>query len=318
MEKMMATLVHISTNMWREADNSAEETNEPKVWDSSVEIGSPRLRLDKTLWDEYMVQLKEAGCNTLILDIGDGMVYDTHPEIAVEGAWTKAEMKAEIEKLRGMGFELVPKLNFSATHDYWMKDYARMVSTEPYYRFCADVIGEICDLFRPKYFHIGMDEERYELQEKYDYVVIRQHKAWWKDVLFYIAEVEKHGVRVMMWADHAWRHMEEFLEYCPRSVIPINWYYHSKFYGELDEYYAFRVRPMKQLIEAGFDLITCGTTVFEMGNFEALAEYSKNHLDQEKLIGMIQTTWQAVIPEYRQQLQDGIDTLKRAMEIWRS
>ncbi len=316
MEKMMATLVHISTNMWMEADNETPLNDDPNGWISSIDLGSPKLRLDKTLWDRYMVQLKEADCNTLILDLGDGIVYDTHPEIAVEGAWTKAELKAEMEKLRAMGFELIPKLNFSATHDYWMKDYAKMVSTKPYYDFCADLIAEVCDLFQPKYFHIGMDEENYPLQEKFDYVVLRQHKAWWKDLYFYVEQVTKHGARPIMWADYAREHLEEFIANCPKSVIPMVWYYDCKYYGELPEFFFIRVRPMKALIDAGFEIMCAGSTAFHLENFELLTDYCKKNLDQTKFLGLCQTVWQSVTPEYQQHLQDGVDTLKRAVKIW--
>jgi len=32
-------------------------------------------------------------------------------------------MKDEIARLKGLGLEPIPKLNFSACHDAWLKDY---------------------------------------------------------------------------------------------------------------------------------------------------------------------------------------------------
>ena len=312
-EKMMATLVHIGTNMWLEEDNKT--VNNKDTWEMPA---SNKLRLDKELWDKYMVELKEAGNNTLILDLGDGIKYDSHPEIAVEGAWTRAELEAEIAKLEGMGFKLIPKLNFSATHDYWMKDYAKMLSTDTYYKFCADIIAEICEIFKPEYFHIGMDEEGYPLQEKFDYVVIRQHDAWWKDVYFYINEVEKQGVRPIMWADYAREKLDEFIEKCPKSVIPMIWYYDNNYYGELEEFFFIRVRPFKALIDAGFDIMGAGSVVYHIENFGLMAEYVKNNLDPNKFLGLCQTTWQAVLPQFRDFLDDGLKTVKEAVEVLNS
>ena len=166
-EKMIkATLVHLGTNMWYEVGNDRPDAK--KTW----EIGaSNKLRFDYNLWVEYSEKLKQCGVNTIVLDVGDGIVYDTHPELKIEGSLTKEEMKAELDRLYGMGFEVIPKLNFSTCHDVWLKEYSKMVSTKWYYQVCADLIDEVCELFKPKYLHLGMDEEVYENQKQYDYIV---------------------------------------------------------------------------------------------------------------------------------------------------
>ena len=69
-------------------------------------------------------------------------------------------MRAEIKRLRGLGLEVIPKCNFSCGHSAWMKDYAYMVGTETYYKFCDDVVAELIDLFdTPRFFHLGLEEE---------------------------------------------------------------------------------------------------------------------------------------------------------------
>ena len=67
--------------------------------------------------------------------------------VAIPGAWSKDKLKAELDRLRGIGLTPLPKLNFSACHDIWMKDYSRMLSTKPYYEFCKDIITEVAELF---------------------------------------------------------------------------------------------------------------------------------------------------------------------------
>ena len=68
-------------------------------------------------------------------------------------------MQAEIQRLNSMGIEVIPKLNFSTTHNGWMGDYSHMVSSKPYYRMCEDVIRDVVEIFgHPRYFHIGLDE----------------------------------------------------------------------------------------------------------------------------------------------------------------
>ncbi len=291
--KIMSTLVHISTNMWGEIGNKKKKG--PETWETP---GSPTLRLDRKTWDKYTEDLRSAGNNTLVLDLGDGIVYESHPEIAVEGAWTVPELKEELARLRAMGFELIPKLNFSTTHDTWMKDYSRQVSSEPYYRFCADLIAEICEIFEPRYFHIGMDEESHDIQRDYDIAVVRGHDLWWHDLRFYASEVEKHGARAVMFADHARYYLDDFLENCPRSIIPMVWYYEEEFYGEMTENHRIRVAPFKALTEAGFDIMTAGSVWLFDDNLVWLAEYCKNNIDQDRFLGFMQTTWQAVTPEW--------------------
>jgi hypothetical protein len=95
---------------------------------------------------------------------------------------TKKEVADELSRLRGLGFEVIPKLNFSSSHDEWMGKYSRMVSTPEYYKVCDDVIDEVCELFgNPGLFHLGMDEEVSSVQEGYTYTVVREGNFYWHD-----------------------------------------------------------------------------------------------------------------------------------------
>ncbi len=311
--KIMSTLVHISTNMWKDIDSTKADGD--NTWERA---GSDTLRLDREVWDKYTDDLRAAGNNTLVLDLGDGILYKSHPEIAVKGAWTVEELKAEIKRLRDMGFELIPKLNFSTTHDCWMKDYSRMVSSAPYYKFCSELIAEICEIFEPRYFHIGMDEECYEMQRSYEHAVVRSRELWWHDLKFYASEVERHGARAIMFADYARYHLDDYIENCPRSIIPMVWYYEEEYYGEMTEAHRIRVVPYKALTEAGFDIMSAGSVWLFDDNLVWLAEYCKNNINQDKFIGTMQTTWQAVTPEWSDWHKRGIESCRRAVEEFNS
>ena len=78
--------------------------------------------------------MARAGMNMLVIDLGDGIRYESHPEIAVQGAWPPARLREELARLRALGLEPIPKLNFSTAHDAWLHDYSRMVSTPAYYK----------------------------------------------------------------------------------------------------------------------------------------------------------------------------------------
>lgn len=75
------------------------------------------------LWNELQQKMLGVGVNMVVIDLGDGVKYESHPEIAVRGAWSVKQLRQELAKLRKMGIEPIPKLNFSATHDIWLGPY---------------------------------------------------------------------------------------------------------------------------------------------------------------------------------------------------
>ena len=45
------------------------------------------------------------GMNFVMIDVGEGYVYPSHPELAVKGSWTPEKMRAELKRIRGLGLE---------------------------------------------------------------------------------------------------------------------------------------------------------------------------------------------------------------------
>ena len=306
-----STLVHFGTNFWHDFDNTV--CDHSKLYHTPA---SHTLRFDREMWDEYLMKLKESGCNAIVVDLGDSMVYDSHPELAVEGAYTKDEMRLELDRLASLGFEVIPKLNFSTTHDVWLGEYARMVSTPTYYKVCCDLIDETVELFRPRYFHIGFDEEDYANQSKYDYVVIRQNELWWHDLKLLARRVEDGGARALIWADYARHRPDEFVEKLPKSVIPVNWYYFVEYGENISEEMRIRVAPFDILEEHGFDQIPGGSVEYHQNNLELLATYCKEHISKEHLFGFIQTTWCSVERQNKEHLWNGADAVAEAIKAF--
>ena len=103
----------------------------------------PNLTFDDAVWDALLKEMAAVGMNMVVIDLGDGIKYESHPEIAVKNAWTPEKLKTELAKMRKLGLEPIPKLNFATTHDIWLKEYSRMVSTDIYYGVCKDLIEEV-------------------------------------------------------------------------------------------------------------------------------------------------------------------------------
>ena len=149
MGKIWGIMVYLSHNMWRKKDT--------------------KLDFEDEAWEEILKISAEAGMNTILLDVGDGVQFGSHPELAVEGSWTRQRVHSEVKKAKAMGLDIVPKLNFSATHDFWLGEYARMISTKYYYTVCRDLIREVYELFdHPKYIHLGLDEENLGMMKDMD------------------------------------------------------------------------------------------------------------------------------------------------------
>ena len=104
-------LIHLSFNMWEEY-----------IWEGRPFRGyRPSLELSETLWNDAIELMGRKGVNMVVIDLGDAVQYLKHPEIAVNGAWTVERLKNELRRIRSLGMEPIPKLNFSAGHDSWMK-----------------------------------------------------------------------------------------------------------------------------------------------------------------------------------------------------
>jgi len=216
--------------------------------------------------------------------------------------------------LKGMGFEVVPKLNFSCCHDAWLKEYRRKVSTRVYYQLVRDLIADAIAIFdRPKFVHLGMDEEDiYEYQSRENSIVrMRQGDLWWNDVLLMVAEVEKHGARAWVWSDYIRRHpVEEFVRRMPKSVVQSPWTYRTETPSMDDPL----IKVYHTLATSGYDVVPCASNCYGLKeNFPATAAFCRKNLPAEHYKGMLFAPWMATIPAWRRLLMEGADIFGRAV-----
>lgn len=293
-ERIWANLIHLSFNMWSDRDVK------------------PDLPFDMNLWSELLERMAEAGINMVVLDLGDGIHYVSHPEIAVRGAWSPDQLREELARMRSMGLEPVPKLNFSTGHDAWLGPYARCVSTDMYYDVCRDLIAEVIRLFDgPRLFHLGMDEEEFDVQRTHEYVVVRQFDLFWHDIRFLLDRVEEGGARPWVWADMIRRmDPESYLANMPRSVLQSNWYYEDAFTEEV-----ISVRNYRQLEEHGYDQVPTASTVLYPGNLADTVAFARSRIAPERLLGFMQTVWKPTLPEHRASHVEAIKAVAQAMAL---
>jgi hypothetical protein len=280
-------LVHLGSNMWNNALDY--------------------LRFDEGVWYEITEKMGRVGANMVVIDIGEGLLYPSHPELAVKGSWTPEKMQKELKRLRSLGIEPIPKLNFSACHDLWLKDYARMVSTDEYYRVVADLIKDVADIFdRPRFFHLGWDEEKEKTQRRLDYMVMRQGDLWWHDMIYTAKEAERHGARGWIWSDKEWKHKDEFMARCPRSIVQSHWYYSAGFGPKWEKRddkkmnaapwaEPYTLCAFKELDEGGFDQIACGSNIYTPVNFPNVVKHCLKNVSRKRLLGFLNAPWGAIV-----------------------
>ena len=293
-KKMWGYMIKLSSNMWGDPGG-----------DLRYAPFEEKLKVDDAVWREVIDFLPAQGINTVLIDVGDGIEYESHPEVSIPGAWSKDKMKKELDHMRSIGLTPIPKLNFSTGHDAWLKEYSRMVSTPVYYQVCEDLIKEVAELFDyPEYFHLGMDEEIAGNQTHFAYCCMRQLDLWWHDAYFFFDICERLGMRPWVWADMCWHKTEEYLSKMPKSVLQSNWCYDPVRRNPDGTYKLIGYQTYVMLEEHGFDQVPTSSTWTQWYNSLETMELSKEHIAPERLIGHMTAAWQFTRPYARYMLLD--------------
>lgn len=300
-KRIWSLLLHLGQNMWGDAPTAYTPPVDYMTWDDSF-------------WKEVTEQASKSGLNMIVIDLGEAIKYDSHPELATKNAWSVEKLREDLARMRSLGLEPIPKLNFSTCHDLWLGEYARMVSTPKYYEVCADLIKEVNEIFdHPRFFHLGYDEETYWHQETYDYIVIRQGELWKHDFLFFINECEKNQVRPWIWADYYWHH-KDFFDWAPKSIVMSNWYYSADFdLNTKDEDNANYLQTFIDLDKAGYDQIPTGSNWSCDENFPLLVDFCKKNLSPERTLGYLQTNWHFEHKDPKQHILNSIKIEKESI-----
>lgn len=318
-----ANLVHFGRNMWGDVVSNKPRNRKgmtvAHLTDAEFEaMGAEEyrthdhVRFNEPMWKELSSKLKADGCNMIVIDIGEFLRYPSHPELAVRGSWSADRLQTEVRRLRRMGLEVVPKLNFSTCHHAWLGIYARMVSTPKYYEVCSELIRDTMDVFdKPRLFHLGFDEEHMpEYQPNSSLLVIRQGDLWWHDLYWFADEVQKYGSRPWIWSDFLRKNkLSEFVRRMPRTVVQSPWAYDIA----KPSINCHKIRIFKQLADNGYDTIPCGSNCCGLSeNFPAISEWCARNLDPEHFKGMLMAPWYMMVPPMRRMQWEASDQIAEA------
>ncbi len=249
--------------------------------------------IDYTIWDELVKTAAEKRFNTLLVSIGDGIQYESHPEIAAPDAVSKEFLKQKLDEARALGLIPIPKLNFSADHHCWLKEYRRMVSSKPYRQMTVDLIDEVCELFdKPAYFHLGMDEETsYDCAQWKEMAIMRGEKLMFEDFGIMFDACRRNGARPWIWSDYRWINPEIFERRMPRDVLQSNWFYSHFAEYPAGHFYNDAIGSYEILDKLGFDQMpTASTFNCNENPYETFVHIDKT-VSKEHLLGFVDAPW---------------------------
>ena len=307
-DEIWAALLHMGMNMW--FDIRREEWNfddtRPEI---TCKCNEDHVRFDEVQWRLITDRMAKVGMNMVIIDLGEAIKYPSHPELWVKGSWEIDRLRKELARLRSMGLEPIPKMNFSTAHDTWLKEYHRMVSTRPYYSVCADLIRDVAEIFdHPRFLHIGFDEETVRHHRLNRICIVRQGDLWWHDFLWFVKETEKAGMRAWAWSDYVWHHPDLFYKRMPKSVLQSNWYYGQKFGGpETNGLINDHVKVYADLDRAGFEQVPTGSNWSNNVNFKGTVDYCRRVCSPDRLMGFMTAPWLPTLPEWEARNLEAID-----------
>lgn len=315
-------------------------TMEGSMWDrKNTDV------FDDDVWNEIVDECVDLGMNMIVLDIGRGIEFGSHPEIAQGWAWSRQKVKREVKRLKSLGIELIPKLNFSATHDGWLYMYERMLSTPTYYKVCRDLILEVGEIFdNPRYIHLGMDEEDARHAAYSDLAVYRHKDLLWHDLQFLFDCARETGATPWIWADHCLGKPDEFYEKIgTEDVVLSPWMYNSikkehwtsvKSRQAYIDYYA--KEPYKSMniqyieeepfiqkfyertlpyVNQGYSVVPCVSSINQCQyNAVDMLEYFKENVKEGKILGYMSAPWLSTTKNCRDWLLNDIRWFRQAID----
>jgi len=292
-DKMWAFMLYLGTNK----DGKPNEYLNFQ-WEEEV-VYHDTLYSDRETWNQITEFMPTCGINTILIDMGEGVKLDSHPEIAVPGSWEKEDFIQELDRLRSLGLTPLPKFKFSCMHNAWMQDYGNMVGTKACDQFCADIIRETIEMFgKPEYFHLGMEEEVIKNQGHYKVMVERSWTKKTEDLLFLCNVCMEQGVRPWIWVDaqsiEGLGGAENFCKNVPKDVLISNWWYDDIYYDGENE--KPRTKLYRDIAEWGYEQIPTCSGWSNPYNARQTLRYCKEYVKEESIKGFMTAPWMHVMP----------------------
>lgn len=264
--------------------------------------GKLAFQFDEACAKQAIRRMAALKMNTVVLTLGNSIHWQSHPEIALDGAWTIQHYQEFVAFIRQHHIEVIPELNLSTAHDAWLGQYRAEVGSPHYQQVVSDVISETIEITGTplRYFHLGYDEEgTWNSTSVGLNPIIRPMAERWASLPPLLDLLQARGVQGMVWADilcnhdQRWKWEWDLLDKSPdilntfgQRCVFVDWMPYTTFnnYSTTDELVA---RKLPTII-ASWAL--AGS--FTNGQPENVARHAMLLRDRG-VLGAMQTIWPA-------------------------
>ncbi len=235
---------------------------------------------DRISADVLLKRVADARFNAVIVDVENAVRYRSHPEIARSHSLPMDAFRNLVKVARSYGLEVIPKTNFSKSEQYrhndWFEPYHKLADGPEYFRRAGKIMDELIAIAKPRYYHIGMDEDHRPVDE---YVAC-------------VKALQKHlvgrGITPITWIDINKRYQPEIeskmwaaLKKLPRkNLILTHWQYYGRGFKE--------ATTLKRM---GYKVL-CAT----MEQNDAIKAFALR-AHAQKVTGMVGTRWMPLVAE---------------------
>jgi len=187
---------------------------------------------------EIIDEIAKVGLNLLVIDVKDGVMYKTHPELKRHYSHDIGILKTLSSRAAEHGIETTVKLNFSQSsinqHNHWFRPHNYQEFDKPeYFERAFQIIDELIEVVLPKrFFHIGMDEDH-----------DRSHKQYVNAIKILYNGLKERNLRTIIWNDSCCDypmglvHQEKSMmaeDFLPKDIIQVMWDYRNKYLQYFD------------------------------------------------------------------------------------
>ncbi len=142
-----------------------------------IMLDPARVMETRGTYSDFLKLFAQWGYNTLFWHFCDDnacrMVFPSHPELATAHAWTADETRAFIQEANELGIQVIPEVECFGHTGYITqnpayqhlrdglegKEFSALAPLHPESRaLLEDLLGDVCDVFKAPWVHLGMDE----------------------------------------------------------------------------------------------------------------------------------------------------------------
>ena len=191
--------------------------------------------------------------NTVVMEVEEGLLFESHPELSTPKGLTKNQMKEIVEFAKQHFLAVIPEIQSLGHCGYWLfrkdtkylnlaenpkKPYNYDPSKPAIYELLFDLYNEVIEIFEPEYFHIGHDEVATTLGTS----STAKGREPWEWFVYDVTKLHdffaERGIKTMMWGDMLLylKNMDasrggppmniyKALDKIPKDIIICDWHY---------------------------------------------------------------------------------------------